>query len=330
MASTSVVVTIGVDERQRGLIEKYLENAQVTYLADLNAKERAAALRNAQVVFSWNLPRELDEDELGLLKNAELIQLVSAGVDHLPFEKLANGPIIASNAGAFAEPMAEHVLGMTLALAKRLCPEHNKLKQGNFDQFTNNRFLKGKVCGILGYGGIGQATAKLMRALGMRIFAVNRSAETGQDVDFIGTLQDLEHVLNASDLVVISLPLNNVTRGLIGERELGWMKQDAILVNVARGEIIQEGPFYQHLKSHPEFLAGIDAWWVEPFRQGEFRLNYPFLDLPNVLGSPHNSAVVPETMLQGASHALENVRRYLNGEPVQGVIRRDEYTSVGL
>lgn len=293
----------------------------------MSENERANALRAAQIVFSWNLPRELNEQELGLLRNARLIQLVSANVDHLPFEALPNGPIIASNAGAFAEPMAEHVLGMTLALAKRLCLEHNKLKQGKFDQFTSNRMLKGKVCGILGYGGIGKASARLMRALGMRIYAINRSGESEQDVDFTGTLQDLEHVLNASDVVVISLPLTNVTRGLIGERELGWMKADAILVNVARGEIIQEGYFYQHLKSHPEFLAGIDAWWVEPFRHGEFRLNYPFLDLPNVLGSPHNSAVVPETMLQGASHALENVRRYLNGGQVQVVIRREEYIS---
>ncbi len=92
-------------------------------------------------------------------------------------------------------------------------------------------------------------------------------------------------------------------------------------------KIIDEGAFYRHLKAHPNFLAGIDAWWVEPFRQGEFRMNYPFLELPNVLGSPHNSAVVPETMLQGASHALENVRRFLDGEALRGVIRREEYIS---
>ena len=325
MASTSVVITVDADERQRAFINKFLEKAQVTYLAGLGKDERGAALREAQVIVSWNLPRELGQDELGLLKNARLIQLVSAGVDHVPFEALPDGPIVASNAGAFAEAMAEHVLGMTLALAKRLCIEQANLKQGSFNQLSFNRMLKGKMCGILGYGGIGQASARLMRALGMHIYAINRSGESQADVEFTGTLQDLKRVLSASDVLVISLPLNNLTDGLIGERELGWMKEDAILVNVARGEILQEGAFYQHLKTHPNFLAGIDAWWVEPFRQGEFRLNYPFLELPNVLGSPHNSAVVPNIMEQGAGHALENVRRYLNGEPLQGVIRREEY-----
>ena len=327
MALNSVVVTIDPDMQQRAFIQKALGDTQVIYLADLNDGQRADTLRQAQVVLSWNLPRELEQDELGLLKNAKLIQLVSAGVDHLPFNSIPKGPVIASNAGAFAEPMAEHVLGMTLALAKRFCAEHQKLKQGKFDQFSNNRMLKGKVCGILGYGGIGRASAERMRALGMRIYAINRSGESEPDVDFMGTLDDLEHVLRGSDLVVVSLPLNEITRGLIGERQLGWMKADAILVNVAHGEILQEGAFYRHLESHPDFLAGIDAWWVEPFRHGEFRMNYPFLDLPNVLGSPHNSAVVPETMLLGAQHALENVRRYLNGGQIQGVIRREEYTA---
>ena len=323
--ASSVVITIDVDEQQRAFIHKVLANADLTFLTDLAENERPSALRQAQVVFSWNLPRELSQDELSLLKNARLIQLVSAGVGSLPFDALPNGPHIASNACGVRQPPGEHVLGMSLALAKRLCSEHASLKRGKFDQFTPNRMLKGKVCGILGFGGIGQATAKLMRALGMRIYAINRTGKSEQKVDFTGTLQDLKRVLNESDVVVVSLPLNNLTRGLIGERELGWMKEDAILINVARGEIIDEGAFYHHLKAHPDFLAGIDAWWVEPFRHGEFRMNYPFLELPNVLGSPHNSAVVPEALLQGAGHALENVRRFLDGEAIRGVIRREDY-----
>jgi phosphoglycerate dehydrogenase-like enzyme len=126
--ASSVVITVGVDETQRTFIREVLAKADLTFLAGLTENERFSALNEAQVVFSWNLPRELSRDEFRPLENARLIQLVSAGVDHLPFAALPNGPIIASNAGGFAEPMAEHVLGMSLALAKRLCSEHPSLK----------------------------------------------------------------------------------------------------------------------------------------------------------------------------------------------------------
>jgi phosphoglycerate dehydrogenase-like enzyme len=153
--------------------------------------------------------------------------------------------------------MAEHVMAMMLALAKRLLPAHQKLRNGEFDQFTPNRILAGMTAGILGFGGIGRATAKLMRAFGMHIYAINSSGTSPEPTDFMGTLQDLEHVLRESDLVVISLPLTKATRGLIGEEKLAWMKPDAILVNVARGAIIDEEALYHHVKSHPNFLVGI-------------------------------------------------------------------------
>ena len=145
--------------------------------------------------------------------------------------------------------------------------------------------------------GIGKATAKLMQAFGAKILAINTSGNTNEKVDFIGTIKDLKYALNNADFIVISMPLSRSTKGLIGEKELSWMKPDAILVNVARGEIINEKAFYEHLKSHPDFKAGIDAWWIEPFKFGKFEIHYPFFDLPNVIGSPHNSSRVPDAMI---------------------------------
>ena len=221
--------------------------------------------------------------------------------------------------------MAEHVLAMTLALAKRLPQRHAALARGEFNQSDALQTLDGAVCAILGFGGIGSATAALMRAFGARIHALNTSGRTSELVDFVGTLDDLDQVLAAADVMVISLPLTLRTRGLIGARELSLMKPAAILVNVARGAIVDEQALYRHLLANPEFCAGIDAWWHEPRSGSGFRTDFPFFDLPNVLGSPHNSGIVPGVLLSAAGRAAENVRRYLRGEPVTGVMRREDY-----
>ena len=243
----------------------------------------------------------------------------------MPFADLPSHISCASNAGAYAFPMAEHVLAMTLSLAKRLSIEQQKLQRGEFDDRTLNRSLRGMKAGIVGFGGAGRATARLMRAFGMSIYALNQSGKSDEPTDFIGTLRDLEHVLRVSDVIVITIPLTKVTKGLIGEKELVWMKQDAILINVARGAILDEATLYTHLQTHPTFQAGIDTWWEEPLRGGTFRMAFPFLDLPNVLGSPHNSALVPEVIGDAARQAAQNIKRFLNGEKVMGSIKREDY-----
>ena len=321
-----VLVTFQVTEEQREMIQKGLEDlAEVHFLSDAAAAEREELLIEADVLLSWNPRRELDERELGLPRKARFMELLSAGVDHLPYDQLPEQVSIAANVGGYAEPMAEHVMAMLLALAKDLRGGQRKLAAGNFDQFTPNRQVAGMTAVILGYGGIGRATARRMKAFDMRVVGVNRTAHGDKNADLMGTLHDLDALLPQADVLVISLPLTDDTRGLIGARELSLMKPDAILINVARGEIIVEPDLFEHLRNHPSFLAGIDAWWTEPFRHGVFRMNYPFLELPNVLGTPHNSGMVPGATEEALQKALENVRHFLMGEPVVGVVNRSEY-----
>ena len=103
------------------------------------------------------------------------------------------------------------------------------------------------------------------------------------------------------------------------------MKPDAILINVARGDIINQKALYEHMASHPEFRTGIDTWWSEASSHGKFKLEYPFFDLPNFLGSPHNADIVPHAMLNATRQALNNVKNYLQGHPVRGVLKREDY-----
>jgi phosphoglycerate dehydrogenase-like enzyme len=326
MDKPNIVVThTASPEQQAFLLELLGDVASLTFLTELAPTQREQALEEATILLSWNFPREIQPRDYSHLRRVLFIQLLSAGADHMPFAELPPRIIVASNPGAYAAPMAEHVLAMTLALAKHLLVQQQKLKEGEFDQFIPNRMLSGMTAGILGYGGIGRATARLMRAFGMRIYAINTSGTSPEPADFLGTLRDLERVLRESDVVVISLPLAQTTRGLIGEQELAWMKPDAILVNVARGALLDEEALYTHLKNHPNFLLGIDAWWAEPFLSGQFRMEYPFLELPNVLGSPHNSGVVPGVLMGATRQAAENVKRFLKGEQVVGIARREDY-----
>src|SRR5205807_2453782 len=197
-----------------------------------------------------------------LIGNARLLQFSAAGVDWVPTRDLPPKLPVAGNKGASAEPMAEHIVALALAAAKRLFVEHAELKGGDFNQRNPNRMLHGGVCGILGFGGVGRATARLMRAFGMKIHAINTRGLSDEPTHWIGTPEQLDDLLAAADVFVVCTALTVKTEGMIGAPELSLMKEDAILINVARGEIIDEAALYDRLKSHPRFVAGIDAWWI--------------------------------------------------------------------
>ena len=353
----TVVVTFEPGKRGRAEIPQHLPaDTAPVYLVDLDPAARATALTLATAILARDTGKDLSPEEAALTGNARLIQFMTAGIDYIPLSQLPAHVPIASNGGAYADAMAEHALAMTLAAAKRLLVEHNALIAGQFNQFVRNRSLAGKTCAILGFGGIGAATARLMRAIGMRVHAINRRGRadgwaderthgrtdsrtdvladsrtdsrtperTPEPIDWIGGPDDLPALLAAADVLIVSAPLTQRTRGMIGAAELACMKPDAILVNLARGELIQEAALFAHLQTHPAFYACLDAWWIEPVRHGTFRVDHPFLSLPNVIGSPHNSASVPGNVEAALRHALANIRRVLAGNAPHNLTGSDE------
>jgi len=319
----NITVTYHATDEEKSVIYDILAGENLFFLQDVkDIKEKQKILLETDILLSWNPTLELKDIEINVLQNLQFVQLLSAGYDHLNFNYFSKETIIASNQGAYAKPMAEHALAMILALAKKLTKYHNLLSKGVFDQLNSvTRYIHGSNLGIIGYGSIGKETAKLMQPFDVNVYAINTSGKTDDDVAFIGTLQDLDIVLKNSDILLISIPLNKETQALIGKRELELMKSDAILINVARGDIIIEKDLYEHLRTHPEFSAGIDAWWIEPFKYGKFEIHYPFFELTNFIGSPHNSSVVPNSLIDGAKQAAINVKRFINKEAIKGLIK---------
>ena len=311
----TVVVVYELDGNDRQIVQDSLGGmAEAVYLTDLDHAGRADALRRADAVLA-RTTRELRPGEIALLKDIRLLQFINAGIDFVPLADLPPGVPVATNGGAYAEPMAEHALAMALAAAKRLLIEHAALSRGEFNQFATNRILAGGICGLLGFGGIGVAMARLVRGIGMRVHAINRRGRSEEPTDWIGTPDQLQLLLAASDVLVVCTPLTPATKGMLGAAELARMKEDAILVNLARGEIIDECALYERLVACPRFTACIDAWWIEPVRHGAFRMDQPFMTLPNVIGSPHNSAAsIAGTGAVGLRRAIANIRRVLAGD----------------
>src|SRR3984957_9435694 len=259
------------------------------------------------------------------MPNVKLLQAMSAGVDFIDIASIPSQVTLCSNAGAYKDPIAEHVFGMVLYFGKNLFRNHERLRNGVFEGSTDGILLREKTNGIIGAGGIGQSVARVARAFNMRTIGINTSGRPGENFDAVWKMERLDDLLRQADIVVVSIPLTNHTRSLIDARRLGLMKEDAVLVNVARGAIVAQDALYAHLKAHPRFKAGIDVWWRYPKSGEKFSLDYPFFELPNFLASPHSSDGVPEARAVGQEHAFSNVIRCLDGEPLERVVNRADY-----
>jgi phosphoglycerate dehydrogenase-like enzyme len=324
----NLVVTYQATQDEKNFILNYFskqineEKVKIEFLQDHPKQHQGDFLGNSNIILAWNPKTEGLTSQDIKYNNLEFIQLLSAGYDHINLNQLPTNVKVAANQGAYAEPMAEHTVAMLLACAKRLNKYQNLMKQGVFRQLESFTLsIKGSTIGILGFGGIGKATARLLKPFGAKIIGINTSGKTNEDIDSMCTLDHLDEFLKQIDYLIITIPLNEKTKGLITRRELNLMKSNAILINVARGAIINEKDLFEHLKDNPEFYAAIDAWWIEPFGHGEFRLNYPFMDLPNVVASPHNSSMTPNALIDGLRYASENINKYIETGKAERLIK---------
>jgi len=238
------------------------------------AEGKTDAIPEAEVLMVWRI----DEDMLSSAKKLRAIQTFSAGVDHLPFKLIPPGVKVFSNAGAYSRPVAEHAWALILHLAKGINIRDNAIASDYPRQLFGKRLL------VLGAGGIGQETAKLGKAFGMFTVGISRHPAPREGFDLVAGLDELNHELALADVVVVALPLNKYSVGLLNSSRIALLKDTCILVNVGRGAVVDQEAIFDALKERRTLRFGTDVWWDEGGREGS---HLPFYDLPNFAGTPH-------------------------------------------
>ncbi|MBO0887539.1 hypothetical protein J2P12_00405 [Candidatus Bathyarchaeota archaeon] len=330
MKSAKPDLLVGTDLVDQANLEKLSKHSTVHILSSLEQEQLSQILSKieALLVFSW--PRELDPETLQRMKGLRFIQSILAGVNHIPFTNLSRDVLVASNAGAYSEEVAEYAWALLLSAAKRVVELHTSLREEKWtlrrtlDAGTQVSIQRRGVLGILGFGGIGTAVAKIARGFGMRVYAYSRHPQRIKGVRIFTEENGLTIILRESDAVVLALPLTNQTAKLIDQKRLAEMKSNAVLVNIARGELVDEKALYDHLVANPNFKYATDVWWYRESRES-LKTDYPFLSMPNFIGTPHVSG--PSGLATGrpVELAVENMLRFLKEMKPRNIADPNEY-----
>lgn len=246
-------------------------------------------------------------------KNLKYINIAFTGTDHVPVDLAKSKGIIVSNAAGYSDQaVAELAIGMTINLLRDI----KKADWGTRNKMQTSDFLgqeiAGKKVGIVGVGKIGLRTAELFKAFGADLYGYNRS-QSQEALDLGVKFLDLDELLKISDIVTVHLPLNDSTRDTISERELGLMKESALLINCARGPIVNTKALVNALKNKKLAGAGIDVFDTEPpFTAGE-----EILDQDLALLTPHIGFFTRESMDKRAKIVLANAEDFLNGKDIK-------------
>jgi phosphoglycerate dehydrogenase-like enzyme len=321
---------VGTDLVNEGNVRELSRYVAVYKLADYEGGRLSDLLPvvDCLLVFSW--PTVLTRENLRMMTRLRFIQSILAGVNHIPFANLNKNVAVASNAGAYSDEVAEYAWALLLSAAKRIVDMHNSIKEEKWtlrrtvDTGRDITILNGKTLGILGYGGIAASVAKMAAGWGMRIYAYARTSRHLKQIRFFQGKNGLSDLLRESDAVVLALPLTNQTTHIISENELAVMKRTAVMVNVARGELVDERAMYNRLTANPNFRYATDVWWYREGRES-LKTDYPFLSLPNFVGTPHLSG--PSGLATGkpVKMAVENTIRFLKGLKPGNIVDPSEY-----
>jgi phosphoglycerate dehydrogenase-like enzyme len=252
---------------------------------------------------------------LGACPKLKLISIWGTGTDNVDLPAAAaRGVTVTNTPGANAIAVAEHTVALMLAAAKQLASADQAMRQGGWPRNLVPQ-LRGKRLGLVGTGLIGREVATMAKGLGMQVVAwtFHPSARLADSLGL--RYVELDELLRTSDIVSLHLRATPETRHFLSRPRLAMLKPGAILVNTARGALIDEAALVDCLREKKVACAGLDVFETEPLPAG-----HPLLGLPNVLLTPHAAGMTPEVIQNGLAMAVENIENFQKGSPAHVVV----------
>ncbi len=284
----------------------------------------AEQIRDAEVVVAWSLRPE----QIEAARKLRWIHSPAAAVHELLNPELVASDVIVTNGRDVHGPVvAEHVIALVLALAKKL-PQAARFQQKRFwgqqeiwQKLPRPREVAGATLGLVGLGTIGRTVARHASALGMRVIAVRENPQKGspEGVQQVFSPAELDTLLGQSDYVALVAPLTPATRNMIDAQRLAKMKPHACLINVGRGALLDEAALIQSLREKKIAGAGLDVFLEEPLPSDS-----PLWDMENVLITPHTAGLTEKQWERQYALLEENLRRYLKHEPLLAMVDKQK------
>ena len=267
--------------------------------------------KDADIIVVANLP--LNREVISGCRNLKMLSVAFTGIDHIDMEACRERGILVSNcAGYSTVAVADLVFGMVIALYRNIIPCNEVVrKEGTKDGLVGYE-LEHKKFGIIGYGAIGKRVAEIAKAFGCEVFAYSRTRKELPGV----TYMDLDTLLFTCDIVSLHVPLTEETRGLINKEKLARMKKTSILINTARGPVVNSDDLAEALKEGTIAGAAVDVFEQEP----PVPSSHPLFSCPNLIATPHVAFATKEALEKRAVIAFDNVKMWIAGTP-HNVIR---------
>ncbi len=269
----------------------------------------------ARIVINIRAHARFTEGVFAACRNLKLVSIWGTGTDNVDLDAAGrHGVTVTNTPGVNAFAVAEHTLALMLALGRRIPRIDREMRQGQWPRELLTQLL-GKTVGVFGVGTIGARVVALTRAIGMEPVAWSHRGQPERIAALGARPASKEEILKDADVVSLHLRLVPETRGFLGRRELGLMKRTALLVNTARGALVEREALLDALVQGKIAGAALDVFHDEPLKPGD-----PLLARDNVVLSPHNAGQTPEVIRDGLLRAVQNVENFLAGRPTDVVV----------